>query len=265
MKQSHQSFNACAYALCVACVYCMCACACAHHPIVHVCICACASACMHACLYLSSLLYSHMFFTACLCTHVSHMWKGQTCWQLINYVPKTTNLLKGSWTKPLHTKVAQQKLQKNTHNTCVHQSSNQSSHHTIELCLTQLISEVTGLVACWTALHHAVFMLAAERQWVNVNDAAGVKTGFNCFGKFHFMIVLLLEELVVGTFSAMRIVILQVLGTHGYLGAWFHAPMCTHSLGAPRWVHIFWDMHFSIKVNLRNWHKASQANISKIW
>ena len=46
-------------------------------------------------------------------------------------------------------------------------------------------------------------MLAATRQWVNVNDAAGVKTGFKCFGKLHFMIVLVLEELVVDTMSAM--------------------------------------------------------------
>ena len=119
MKQSHQSFNACACALCVwhvctACVVCLCMCMCT----------SCRCACMHACLYVCCMCtcwYAHICFSQSACAHMCH-----TCekarhadMQLTKCVPKTTNLLKGSWTKPLHcaehTTVDQQKLQKNTH------------------------------------------------------------------------------------------------------------------------------------------------------
>ena len=57
-------------------VWCACACACAHHAILHV--------CMHVCVYVACArvcMFTY-FFSICLCTHVSQMWKGQTCWQL---------------------------------------------------------------------------------------------------------------------------------------------------------------------------------------
>ena len=63
-----------------------------------------------------------------------------------------------------HTKVAEQQLQLNTHSTCVHQSSNPNSNQSIELCLTELLSEFKGLVASLTPLHHVGSMLAATRQ-----------------------------------------------------------------------------------------------------
>ena len=58
-----------------ACVVCLCMCMCT----------SCNSACMHACLCVCCMctcLHVHIFFSICLCTHVSQMWKGQTCWQL---------------------------------------------------------------------------------------------------------------------------------------------------------------------------------------
>ena len=126
-----------------------------------------------------------------------------------------------------HTKAARHKLQLNTHNRCVHQSSNQSS-------LPEFISEKQYLVASVTTFLHVVIMFPAPRQPINVNDAAAVKTLFNCLGKLHIMNVLFLEELVVCTFSAMGLVIQQVDGTRGYWRACFDALICEHSLGAPR-------------------------------
>ena len=90
------------------------------------------------------------------------------------------------------------------------------------------------MVASVTALHHAVIMLAAPRQPINVNDAAAVKTMFNCLGKLHIMNVLGLEECVVCTLSAMGLVIQQVDGAHGYWRVCFDALICEPNLGAPR-------------------------------
>ena len=98
----------------------------------------------------------------------------------------------------------------------------------------ELISEKQYLVASVTTLLHAVKMLAAPRQPINVNDAAVVKTLFNCLGNLRIMNVLGLEELVVCTFSAMGLVIQQVDGAHGYWRACFDALIREHSLGAPR-------------------------------
>ena len=59
-------------------------------------------------------------------------------------------------------------------------------------------------------------MLSSCLLPINVNDAAAVKTLFNCLGNLHIMSVLGLEELVVCTFSAMGLVIQQVDGAHGH-------------------------------------------------
>ena len=117
---------------------------------------------------------------------------------------------------------------------CVHQSSNQSSLPEALTKRNGFISEKQYLVASVTTLLHAVIMLAAPRQPINVNDAAAVKTLFNCLGNLHIMNVLGLEELVVCTFSAMGLVIQQVDGAHGYWRASIDALICEHSLGAPR-------------------------------
>ena len=85
-----------------------------------------------------------------------------------------------------------------------------------------------------TTLLHAVKMFAAPRQPINVNDAAVVKTLFNCLGNLHIMNVLGLQELVACTFSAMGLVIQQVDGAHGYWRAPLDALICEHSLGAPK-------------------------------
>ena len=91
------------------------------------------------------------------------------------------------------------------------------------------------MVASVTTLLHAAIMHAATRQPISVNDfaAAGLHTLFNCLGKLHIMIVLGLEELMVCTFSAIVLVIQQVDGAHGYWRT-HDAPICEHSLGAPR-------------------------------
>ena len=125
-------------------------------------------------------------------------------------------------------KAARHKLQLNTHSRCVHQSSNQSS-------LLEFISEKHYLVASVTTFLHAVIMHVATRQPINVNDvaAAGLHTLFNCLGKFHIMIVLGLEELVVYTFSAIGLAIQQMDGAQGHWRT-HDAPICEHSLGAPR-------------------------------
>ena len=91
------------------------------------------------------------------------------------------------------------------------------------------------MVASVTTFLHAVIMHVATRQPINVNDfaAAGLHTLMYCLGKLHIMIVLGMEELVVYTFSAIGLVIQQVDGAHGYWRA-HDAPICEHSLGAPR-------------------------------
>jgi hypothetical protein len=164
-----------------------------------------------------------------------------------------------------HKKVVGQKLKLNTHNRCV-QSSNQSSnhslckslpselkdllanvtalHHVVIMCAAprQCInpndaaaaSELKDLLASVTALHHVVIMCAAPRQCINPNDAAAVKAAFNCSCKLQIMMMLLHEELVVGTFSAMGLVIQQMLGAHWHWSTCFDALTCKHRLGAPR-------------------------------